>query len=349
MSDTPPPPPGSPSPPTSRHLVHVQAKPGGFWRAISFVGALLLFLMVFIAGIFFGVLGTLIEPDVIMEKTYRDGDRNRIAILPIEGLITDRQARFSRSAVEHLLDDRRLRAVVLRVDSPGGGVTASDQIWYQVDRLRQAGIPVIASYGGVAASGGYYVSCHADHIVAETTSITGSIGVIAQIMTLEGLMDKVGIEPVTIVATGSPEKDVANNLFREWTENDRQQVLSIIDGAYETFKERVQNGRSGVIVDESNLAAVANGSVFTAQQALDTGLIDSIGYLDDAIAEAERQAGLTAGRSTVVRLSEPPTLFGDSLFLRRHDSSTTMRRIDGESLRDLVNDLATPRIMYLMR
>ena len=251
-----------------------------------------------------------------------------------------------RSAVEYALHQSNIRAIVLRVDSPGGGVTSSDQIWYEIERLKKKGLPIIASYGGVAASGGYYVSCGADEIVAEPTCITGSIGVIAQIFTFEGLMDKVGIEPVTLVATGSPEKNTANDLFRSWNDKDRQKILTMLDAAYDTFNQRVQDGRKLAITDAATIDALADGSIFTAQAAVTNGLVDRIGYLDDAITRAETAAGLRVGSSTVVFLRQPPS-FADVLMA--HEQPRPASLLDADTIRSFVNDLGSPRVMYLMR
>jgi protease-4 len=338
-----------PAPPPQ--VVHVVARSGGFMRSVMFVFGLILFGVVFLIGLGVGVTmmlaGSSMEP-VILRSHFRSGDRSTVAILPITGVIHGGTADLVRSAVESVIKDGNVRAIVLRVDSGGGGVTASDQVWYQVERLKKAGKPVVASFGSVAASGGYYVSCNADHILAEQTSITGSIGLIAQVLTMEGLMDKVGIEPVTLVASGSPQKDVANDIFRSWDDQDRDKILTMLDAAYETFSTRVQDGRGHVIDDPSRIARLADGSIYTSQQALENGLIDGIGYLDDAIAEAERQAGLTAGRSTVSVLRRPPSLFPAGL-LMRGPSREGLAGLDAERLRALVNDLSAARIMYLMQ
>ena len=127
--------------------------------------------------------------------------------------------------------------------------------------------------------------------MAEETSITGSIGVIAQVLTFEGLMDKVGVKPVTLVATGSPEKNVANDMFRTWDDADKAKIRLMLDSAYATFNQRVKAGRGKVITDPTKIDALANGSIYTAKQAKDSGLIDGIGYLDNAIAQAETLGG----------------------------------------------------------
>ncbi|MEE8154021.1 MAG: signal peptide peptidase SppA [Phycisphaerales bacterium] len=330
-------------------VVHVVAKSGGLSRALMFVLGLFLFAGVFVVGLTIGLTMMFAisnVPTAILEEVYRDGDRNNVAVIPIVGIIESGKAAYVRSAVDYALQQSNIRAIVLRVDSPGGGVTSSDQIWYEIERLKKAGLPIIASYGGVAASGGYYVSCGADEIVAEPTCITGSIGVIAQIFTFEGLMDKVGIEPVTLVATGSPEKNTANDLFRSWNDKDRQKILTMLDAAYDTFNQRVKDGRKTAITDAATIDALADGSIFTAQAAVANGLVDRIGYLDDAITRAETAAGLRVGSSTVVYLRQPPS-FSDMLMA--HEQPRPASLLDADTIRSFVNDLGSPRVMYLMR
>ena len=355
-----PPPPPAPSRPVVQpmaaarpQVVHLVAKPTSFGRVLAIVGGLFLFGLVFLFGVFFGIAGMFASAEydeMVVTSVHRDGGSQKIAILPVYGSIDSSQVHFVQAAVSRILDDASIRGVVLRVDSPGGGVTESDQIWYEVERLKKQGLSVVASYGGIAASGGYYVSCGADYIMAEETSITGSIGVIAQVLTLEGLFDKVGVEPVTLVATGSPEKSVANDTYRSWTDEDRVALRKMLDAAYDTFHTRVADGRGHVVTDDNRVDELADGSVYTSQEALASGLIDGIGYLDDAIAESERQSRIPADRATVLWLSPPPTLFGglglvESGGLRSaEDPGWTAERIRG-----VVNDLSTPRIMYLMR
>lgn len=321
----------------------------GIARAIGFVVGLMILGVVFATGLGIGALtvyaGSAVDTAVVTEL-YRDGDGNKVVIIQVEGIIDPYQATRVRLLTDETLADPSVKAVVLRVDSPGGGIAPSDQIWYQVRRLHDEGLPVVSSYGGLAASGGYYISCATDHIVAEPTCITGSIGVIAQTFILKDLMDKVGIEPVTLLATDSPNKDVGNP-FREWTDRDRQQYLNMLDAAYDIFNQRVKDGRGHAISDPTLIDALADGSIYTAQEALDSKLIDSIGYLDDAVAEAERLAGLVPGQSTVVILHEQLSLLESLLGASR---TGPIPRINGpDDLRTLVNDLASPRVMYLMR
>lgn len=359
---TPPggPPPSPPSPsharpapqpmPRPQH-VHVSARPTTFGRVLGIVGGLFLFGIIFIIGLVLGLIITNLPPVKVMPETYRSGGFDQVAIIPVKGVILDEQADFVRHCVDHVLDDSSYKAVVLRVNSPGGGVSASDQIWHQITRLQKKNIPVVASYGAVAASGGYYVSCHADHIISEETSITGSIGVIAQIFTFQELANKVGIEPVTLVASDSPEKDVANNVFREWNERDRNKIRTMLDSSYAIFRQRVENGRAGDLPDSASLDTIADGSVFTAQQALDNGLVDALGYLDDAITKAEQLANVQPGDASVQLLRPQPTFFPQSSMLHaaRSKNGSTSPMFDSDQLRNVINDLSSPRVMYLMR
>jgi protease-4 len=351
-----PPPPMPPRPPIPQRgmyppppvPVQVINKSGGFFRSLAAaITALFVLGVVFLIGLLIGVpmgmFGGMGAEEPVFTARWRDGNGGMVAIIPVEGVIDDVNANFVRNAVRDVMKHRAYDAIVLRVDSPGGGVTASDQIWREVKRLQDSGLPVIASYGSSATSGGYYVSCHADQIFAEETCITGSIGVIAQVLTMEDLMDKVGIEPVTIVASGSPDKDVANNPYRTWNERDREKVGIMIDAAYDIFRRRVEDGRAGKVT--GGFDAVADGDIFTAQQALDNGLIDSIGYLDDAITAAEKAAGIRAG-STIDIYMLPPTLFGDGLLGITHQGKSDP--LSADHIRSVVNDLAAPRVMYMM-
>lgn len=356
--DRPPPPPSSPAPFASGGQLHpatplvgaMTRAAGGFTRAIGLISGLFLAGGIFLTGLIIGVVVMIAgsTKPVIVEAAYRDGGRDTIAIIPVEGFIDRRKAEFVRAAVDHVLDRSSVRAVILRVDSPGGGVTSSDQIWKQIQRLSDAGLPVIASYGGIAASGGYYISCGTDQIVAEPTCITGSIGVILQTFIIEDLLGRVGIEPVTLVSTGSPNKDLGSP-FRSWTEKDRDRYIAMLDAAYDTFSQRVKAGRKDVITEPAAVDALADGSIYTAQTALENGLIDAIGYLDDAIGTAEKAARLATGRSTVVILRRPPTLFGNGILSQARAGPTGGELLDAGAIRRLVNDLGSPRLMYLMK
>lgn len=335
--------------------VNIINRSGGFGRGVLiFITGIVALGFVFGVGImigamviFAGTMGAGLEAGLVTEVV-EDGNRNNVAVITVEGTIDARQAEYVNRAVGHVLD-RHFDAVVLRIDSGGGGVTASDQIWHDVGKLSAAGIPVVASYGSAAASGGYYISCASDFIMAEETCITGSIGVQAQILTMGDLMNKVGIEPVTLAATGSPRKNIANDTYRQWNEEDRAEVVKILDAAYETFLQRVRQGRSHVITDPARIDALADGSVFTSQEALNNGLIDGVGYLEDAISQAETIAGIPVSRSTVVMISRPAGFTPGDLFFMRQGTADAGQAWDAEAIRSLVDELSTPRFTYLMQ
>jgi protease-4 len=319
---------------------------GGFWRgAIGAVTGLVAAAFIFILGLVLGIGGGVAAVSGTMPvqtTTVREGFSSTVAILPIQGGIDEFTAEFVDRSVLFIIEDGGFDAVVLRVDSGGGGVTASDQIWHSIGKLKAAGIPVVASYGGMAASGGYYVSCAADEIIAEPTCVTGSIGVIAQVFTMEGLVDKVGIRPITIIATGSPDKATGNDTFRSWDEKDRAVVQKLLDVSHANFVQRVFDGRRSKFQTIEAARAVATGEVFDAERAMQQGLIDSIGYLDDAIAAAEGRAGLAQGSAAIVRFEQPIDVFGGLLGA----SAKTPAIRSAADLRSLASELATPRLKY---
>ncbi len=288
----------------------------------------------------------------LSEDVYQEGTgTERVVVLPVVGGIDDTMSRFVRRALRQL-EDQPPAAIVLRVESGGGGVTASDQIWHGIEKfqLRHPDVPVVASFGGVAASGGYYIAAGSDHIVCEPTGFTGSIGVIAQIPTLAGTMEMLGVDWVTQVASGSPKKDEANNMFREWSEDDRAVLAYLIDHAYERFAEVVTKGRDQL--DESNIGDVATGQIFTATDAVSNGLVDSIGYLDEAIQEAAKLAGLPAGDDTRVTIIRQPGGFGVLGLLGRHNGGVqTPHQLDptavtASGLRTFIEDFSQVRLSY---
>lgn len=335
------------------------ARPGFFRSLFAALGRFVmsLILIVVLAAILVGGVAALITAGGNTHMTvYRDGTTagGRIVVLELTGSIDDDAAEYMRQAVETILDDDDLAAVVLRVDSPGGGITAADEIWYQVDRLKQSGRPVVASFGSVAASGGYYVACHSDHIFAQRTTITGSIGVIMQVITFGELLEKVGIEPVTMVAADSPQKDAANDIYRTWDQRDKEKIQPLLDSAYSIFFARVRDGRRQVIGDESALHAVADGSIFTADRAMELGLVDAIGYLDDAIdfaisaAKLPRAAQVLRIQRRISPFSLPPGLSESLGMTPTRSIGSRLAKLDADQLRMLWHELTRPRVMYLM-
>ncbi|HET7341916.1 MAG TPA: signal peptide peptidase SppA [Methylomirabilota bacterium] len=192
--------------------------------------------------------------------------------------------------------DPKVRALVVRINSPGGTVTASDIIYRELQAFRKAtGMPIVASMMDVAASGGYYVALAADTIVAHPTTVTGSIGVIMLSLNAEGLMQKLGLASTAIKS--AEHKDMGSP-FRSLTPEERAIFQSIIDDLQRQFVSKVVERRG---IPAATAAGLADGRVYTAEQALAHHLVDRIGYVDDAVALARKAAGLEEARVIVYK------------------------------------------------
>jgi protease-4 len=196
-------------------------------------------------------------------------------------------------------DDRDAQAIVVRVNSPGGGVVASDEIYHA---LEESGKPVVVTMGETAASGGYYISMAADWIVANPNTLTGSIGVISQFFNADELLDEVGVD-VLVIKSG-PAKDTGSP-FREMTEAERERWQALIDEVYSNFVQVVAAGRG---LDEATVRELADGSVYTGRQALELGLVDELGYEEDAIAKAAELGGIS-GEPRLIRYPRQESLY----------------------------------------
>jgi protease-4 len=241
------------------------------------------------------------ETEPLEEKTLSGKGKNKILLVDISGIITEQEkGSFSglskepsdvaqiKEELEKAGQDKRIKAVILRINSPGGTVTACDIIHQELLRYKKKNnVLVMASFVDIAASGGYYIATAADWIVAHPTTITGSIGVIVTKFNLKGLMDKVGVQEESIKSGAM--KDILSP-FRGSTTEERKIVQDIIDSLYQKFLSVIEQGRKGI--DKDELKKIADGRVFTAQQALNAQLIDGIGYLDDLVEMAQKQAGL---------------------------------------------------------
>ena len=228
----------------------------------------------------------------------------KIAIVDVDGVIHDdsEDSLFGSkesmvvSVVEKLKKaeaDPDVKAVILRINSPGGAITPSDVLYEEIRAFKaRKAVPVVAVFMGVAASGGYYIACACDRIVAHPTTITGSIGVIALHVSLAGLLDKVGVK-VTALKSGA-HKDTGS-IFREMTPEERQVLQGLIDEMYGRFVGVVASGRRATLT-EPQVRELADGRIFTADQALRAKLIDRVGYLKDAVEEAKTLAGLKGAK-----------------------------------------------------
>ena len=225
---------------------------------------------------------------------------SKVLMMDIAGLIsTDTSSGFLgghepslpervRETLEAARKDDTIKALLLRINSPGGGITATDIIFNELERYKEdKDIPVVACLTEMAASGGYYLACASDRIVAHPTSLTGAIGVIANAFNLEELLDKVGVEHV---AMKSGDKKDMGSLFRTMTEEEKAIFESIIDDSQQRFLEVVDAGRPNL--DRDQVLALADGRVFSATQAKEAGLVDELGYLENAFETAKRVAEL---------------------------------------------------------
>lgn len=218
------------------------------------------------------------------------GKKNRVAVLYATGEISE----YSKSGIDcyrlvpqitELADNDDVKALVLRVNSPGGSVFGSEQIGEALDYFKSKGKPFVVSMGDYAASGGYWISCTADRIFADPLTITGSIGIFGLFPSAEGLVKKLGITPQTV--STNPGKDIS--LFYDPTQEQLDVLQSYINDGYSRFVKRVAKGRG---MKEERVRQIAEGRVYDAAQALSLKLVDELGSLDDAIAHAAKKAGL---------------------------------------------------------
>jgi len=208
---------------------------------------------------------------------------SKLALVRIEGPIID-----SQEAVEEIKEyakDNSIKAIVLRVDSPGGAVAPSQEIYEEVKKA-VAKKKVIVSMGSLAASGGYYISAPATKIIANPGTLTGSIGVIMEVPNVEGLMNKIGIK--TEVIKSGEHKDMAS-AFRSMGKEERKILQGVMDNVHEQFIKAVSEGRK---IRMEELRKIADGRVFTGEQAKTYGLVDELGTLEDALKTAANLAGL---------------------------------------------------------
>lgn len=339
----PPPPP----PPPSRR------RPLSFWLALllglGLAASAFLNLILFVA-----VAGDVDAGGVAdFEEVLVDGKRSqdqKIVVIPIHGIIMEEGdgpgsrhlVTDIRKILRNLREDEDVKAVVLDIDSPGGGVTASDQIYHELHRFRkETGIPIVALFGDVAASGGYYVAMASDHVMAHTTSITGSIGVISQFPMVKELMEKIGVEITTIKSLneeGRPSFKDIGSPFREMTPPERVLFQNLVTEMWQRFTSVVAEGRKGKLTLEQ-VRDLADGRVFTGEQALKLKLVDSLGYQEDAFARA-RELG-DAADAKVIRLKHRSTFLELLSMSAAASSKPDLLRFLESSGR------SGPRVMYL--
>jgi len=244
-------------------------------------------------------IGEEVQP--LTEKVVSGEGRDKVLLLDLSGVIMGGDGEpmlgvrkkpgliaRTREALDRARQDKAVKAVVLRINSPGGGVTASDTLYHELKKFKQeTGVKIVAHIMDVGASGAYYAALAADAITAQPTSVTGSIGVIMYRVDVTGLMQKVGVQTVEIA---SAEKKGIGSPFKTLSPDERKIFQDFIDSLYGRF--------TGLVAEERKLTSdavrkMADGRIFTSAEAKAGGLIDSVGYLEDAIELAKKQANLS--------------------------------------------------------
>ncbi|MCX8043696.1 MAG: signal peptide peptidase SppA [Desulfobacterota bacterium] len=260
-----------------------------------------------------------------LEETVIEGTgRSKVLIIAIEGVITTERRRLFagidnepdtvarvKEEIEKAKSDKKIKALILKINSPGGTVTACDIIHKEILEFKKAtGLPVIACLMDTAASGGYYIASAADTIIAHPTTITGSIGVIATKFNVQGLMQKLGIAEESIKS--GDKKDILSP-FRSMTPEEQRLMQDIINTLYQKFLDTIIAGRKALNREE--LIPLADGRVFTASQACDAKLVDSVGYMADAITAAKERAGIAEARVVVYHR---PATYKNNIYSQAH-------------------------------
>lgn len=286
----------------------------GIFLSLVFIG------LVFV-GICFIIFASVFKPDRF-DYSYK-GSGDKIAIVEVNDVIM-----ISEPAVEQIKkfrEDKSIKAIIVRINSPGGGVAASQEIYEEIKKTRDSGKIVVVSMGSIAASGGYYIACGSNLIVANPGSLTGSIGVIAQFISIKDLADKLGIKETTIK---SGELKDAGDPFRDINDKDKQYFQDIIDNTFTQFLDVVAKERK---MNKDTLMKYANGRVFTGLQAKEYGLIDSLGTFEDAVRITAKLAGIE-GEPRLVRKKKKFSIFEELLGTKLEDVTNLKNKLFEEPI-----------------
>ena len=219
--------------------------------------------------------------------------KEKIAVLYLAGEITDDSGdgivgKEVVKTIKKIRKEKDLKALVLRVNSPGGSADASEQIWHAIQNVKGDSIPVVVSMGDYAASGGYYISCGADYIFAEPTTLTGSIGIFGTVPNVSKIRNKVGLD-IDGVSTNKHSDLEANMIFKGMNNEERALMQTMVERGYDLFTSRCAQGRH---VEQSYIKSIGEGRVWLGDKGVEIGIVDELGNLDDAIAKAVELAGL---------------------------------------------------------
>lgn len=356
QTPTPPPTPPTAHATTGQQPVVIQQaapKKSGWRKFVNFLLGVSLVLNVYLLFI----IGSTISHRSLAKTTMRDGDPQQgIALYEISGVINDATYRNFAAFHDEIAKDDSVRAVLLRINSPGGTVSASDQIHHLLRDLQDKGKTIVVSMGGLAASGGYYIAAPAREILAEPTTVTGSIGVIATIPNFQGTAEKLGVKFNVIKSTDARAwKDLGSTL-RPMEPRERERLREILNSMQDKFETVVRSGRGEKLNTTEEDVTIRetihgqtrdieitetvpfNGKVYMAEEAVAIGLVDRIGYLDDAQARTAELLGLTDPH--IIRYTTRPSLIESVLF--------------GKSAAPLIelnelNSLQTPQLLMMWK
>lgn len=291
-----------------------------------------------------------VSEEMFAEEIIEEGDMlSKIAVLSIDGVIQDtgdaesffESPLYNHKAfmeqLEYVKEAEDVKAIILRVNSPGGGVVESAEVHDKIKEIQNdTKKPVYVSMGSMAASGGYYVSAPADKIFASPETMTGSLGVIMQGVNYAGLAEKYGVEFTTIKS--GPYKDIMSPT-REMTEEERKILQSMINNSYEGFVKVISEGR-GMSVEE--VKKIADGRIYDGRQAKELNLIDGFGYLDDVIESVKKDEKL--GDAQVVKYTES---MGIGSFFSMGAQKIMGKDAEMAGLMKMLSQPNSPRLMYL--
>ncbi|MDR2346465.1 MAG: signal peptide peptidase SppA [Planctomycetaceae bacterium] len=333
--------------------IHIQLPPQrsfgcGMFFLQFFIGIAIFFGCGFLLIIALAIIGAtmseqieeLSHKETLLKEKFVKGNskaKNKVAILTISGIIRSEEDGFVAKQIRQITNDVNVKAVVLRVDSPGGTISGSDYYLYLLKKMKvERSLPIIVSMGAIAASGGYYVSTAGDEIYAEPTTATGSIGVIVPLFNAASLCQKIGFESTPI--TSGPLKNMGD-FTKPLSEEERKIWQNLVDESFKQFKSVIIDGRKNFEENPDSLDKIATGQVYTAKEAKNNGLIDEIGYIDDAITKAIDLSGINELDLKVIKYKAKSS-FVDVIL----ESKSELNPLNAEA----ISDFTTPKVYLIM-
>jgi len=267
--------------------------------------------------------------------------KDKVAVLYLEGEITDDSGdgivgKEVVKTLKKIRKDDEIKALVLRVNSPGGSADASEQIWHAIQNIKADSIPVVVSMGDYAASGGYYISCGADYIYAQPTTITGSIGIFGTVPNVSKLRNKVGLD-LDGVTTNRHSALESNMVYKGMNKEEHELMQTMVERGYDLFTSRCASGRN---VSQDYIKSIGEGRVWLGAKGKEIGIVDELGNIDDAIAKAVELAGLESYKLTYYPDVKDPY----EELLKMFDNTTDEERL----LLKMRDFCSKPRVMALM-